>query len=281
MSAAPGAAQSDQLGSISWADESHVAPASEPLAPASAATPPSAGQRDIAPRDIGRSAFSEQLGAANARGPEGWETRSLTDSGARGEVGKGGEGWGGGPTRLIREWGPVLLAAVVIALFTRLVLVQAYHIPSLSMAPTLDKGDRVIVNRLSYNFGEVERGQVIVFEKPPNQQSDANDLIKRVIGLPGETMQFRDGEVYVDGLLVEEPYLAAQSSSRPRSFSIPGCAQPEPSPTECLVPDGYVFVMGDNRNGSQDSRSFGPIAQDTIVGRAFIVVWPFSDINRL
>ena len=175
----------------------------------------------------------------------------------------------------------MLVAAVVIALFTRLVLVQAYHIPSLSMAPTLEEGDRVIVNRLSYRFGEIERGQVVVFNKPPNQPSDANDLIKRVIALPGETIQFQDGEVYVDGLLVQEPYLAQVSSTRPRSFSIPGCAQEVASPDSCTVPADYIFVMGDNRAGSQDSRTFGPISIDTVVGRAFLRIWPLTDVNQL
>lgn len=287
---------SDDLRSISWAEQSPVAPASEPIASdpftthlrgqisneASSQTPTTQlaeSQREPTAQDIGRSAWTHEPANAGSSDPAGWDQMGWTDMDSDG--GAGAPPPRNEAIRALREWGPVLIAAVVIALFTRLVLVQAYHIPSLSMSPTLDEGDRVIVNRLSYNFGEPERGQVIVFEKPPNQQSDANDLIKRVVGLPGETLQFRDGEVYVDEMLVEEPYLAAQDSTRPRSFSIPGCAQADPSPTECLVPDGYVFVMGDNRNGSQDSRSFGPIEQSTIVGRAFIVVWPFTDVNRL
>lgn len=185
--------------------------------------------------------------------------------------------------RAIREWGPVLIIAVVVAFVVRMFIVQAYHIPSLSMAPTLDKGDRVIVNRLSYQFSDISRGDVVVFAKPPNQPSDANDLIKRVIGLPGETVRFRDGNVYVDGLRVEETsYISQPDSTRPRSPSgIPGCAQEQPAADMCVVPQGTIFVMGDNRTGSQDSRVFGPIEIDTVVGRAFVRVWPVSRIDWL
>lgn len=191
-----------------------------------------------------------------------------------------GEPTSSGLGRAVREWVPVLLVAVVVALAIRLLVIQAYHIPSLSMAPTLDEGDRVIVNRLS---GDVDRGEVVVFAKPPNQVSEADDLIKRVIGLPGETVQLRDGNVYVDRQLVQEDhYIAQPQSSRPRQpVGIPGCAQDVPSPDTCTVPEGYVFVMGDNRLGSQDSRVFGPIAIDTIVGRAFVKVWPLDAISWL
>lgn len=183
--------------------------------------------------------------------------------------------------RLLKEWGPVLLAAIAIALFTRLTLVQAYHIPSGSMQPTLDIGDRVVVNRLSYSFGEIDRGQVVVFSTPPTQPSNANDIIKRVIGLPGETIEFRDGNVFVDGLLAQEPYLAQEESTIPRAIGIPGCAQPDASPTLCVVPDDHIFVMGDNRLGSEDSRKFGPIPIDTVVGRAMVRVWPLDNIGQL
>ena len=261
----------DELAHIQWAEGAQVRPASEPIA----------AQPGLTADAVGRSAWADGLQSIGTDDPEGWERLSWQDL-------DGAGGSGASPVkdpapfvRVLREWGPVLVAAVAIALFTRLVLVQAYHIPSLSMAPTLEEGDRVIVNRLSYRFGEIERGQVVVFKKPPNQPSDANDLIKRVIALPGETVQFRDGEVYIDGQLVVEPYLAQPSSTRPRSLAIPGCAQEERASDVCTVPSGYVFVMGDNRLGSQDSRTFGPISTETVVGRAFLRVWPISDINQL
>ncbi len=267
----------DELAQIDWAPGRDVSPASEPIA-----QQPTFGsdEQALTPESVGRSAWDDDLRSIGREEPEGWENLSWHDM----------EGDGSSASELpepstfvsvVREWGPVLIAAVVIALFTRLILVQAYHIPSLSMAPTLDEGDRVIVNRLSYNFGEIERGQVVVFKKPPNQPSAANDLIKRVIGLPGETIQFRDSQVYVDGLLVQEPYLSQQNSTRTRSLSIPGCAQETPSPELCTIPEGYVFVMGDNRVNSQDSRVFGPVAIDTIVGRAFVRVWPLDNLSQL
>lgn len=180
----------------------------------------------------------------------------------------------------LRSWGPVVITAVVIALVVRSFLMQPYTIPSLSMAPTLDEGDRVIVNRLSYRFGEIERGQVIVFDTPPNQRSQADVFIKRVIALPGETVQFADGNVFVDGLLLVEPYLSPDLRTGTRNL-IPGCLDDQATTNQCIVPEGFVFVLGDNRPGSEDSRVFGPVDIDTIVGRAFIRVWPIGDINQL
>lgn len=268
----------DELAQIDWAHERDVAPASEPIA-----QQPNLGAAgsELTPEAVGRSAWDDDLRSIGRDEPEGWDSLSWQDMDGAEHAGAAELPEPSPFVGVVREWGPVLIAAVVIALFTRLVLVQAYHIPSLSMAPTLDEGDRVIVNRLSYNFGEIERGQVIVFKKPPNQPSAANDLIKRVIGLPGETIQFRDSQVYVDGLLVQEPYLSQQNSTRTRSLSIPGCAQETPSPELCTIPEGYVFVMGDNRVNSQDSRVFGPVAVDTVVGRAFVRVWPLDNLSQL
>lgn len=275
----------DELASIQWVEGTDVRPASVPIA----SQPPvqqslgaqPTGEQSLTAQSVGRSAWDDDLRSIGNQEPEGWDKLSWQDMPSDAGAGAAAMPEPSVTMQLLREWGPVLIAAVAIALFTRLVLVQAYHIPSLSMAPTLQEGDRVIVNRLSYQFGDIERGQVIVFSKPPNQPSEANDLIKRVIGLPGETLQFRDGEVYVDGLLVQEPYLAQQNSTRPRSFSIPGCAQENLSPDVCTVPEGYVFMMGDNRTGSQDSRTFGPISVDTVVGRAFLRVWPLADVGQL
>ena len=263
----------DSLGEIRWVDTTPVTPAATTIAPQNSG---------LTAQDVGRSAWSEQLTSVGETDPKGWDKLSWQDLEGRGPdsddpIDAGTTAFG----RVMREWGPVLLVAVTIAIVVRLFLVQAYHIPSLSMAPTLDEGDRVIVNRLSYQFGDIERGQVVVFSKPPNQDAGANDLIKRVIALPGETVQFNGGNVFVDGLLVEEPYLAEPGSTRSRSFSIPGCAQADASPDLCTLPEGYIFVMGDNRRGSQDSRTFGPIPTDSVVGRAFIRVWPLNNIDWL
>ena len=147
------------------------------------------------------------------------------------------------------------------------------------MVPTLEDGDRVVVNRLSYQFGDIQRGQVVVFSKPENTVGE-NDLIKRIIGLPGETIRLVDNEVFVDGFRLEEPYLNSPNSSRPRG-RIPGCDQRSAMADACVVPEDHVFVMGDNRLGSSDSRVFGPIPAESIVGRAFLWVWPLSDLGEL
>lgn len=186
---------------------------------------------------------------------------------------------GSGARRMLREWGPLVMGTLLIALVLRSFVVQSYEIPSESMLPTLVDGNRVVVNRLSYDFGEVERGQVVVFDRPPSVIGE-NDLIKRIIGLPGETIRLVDRNVYVNGLRVVEPYLLEAQSTRSEG-PIPGCAQTFADPNQCVIPDGHVFVMGDNRTGSSDSREFGPISIDTIVGRAFWTVWPPTDLSQL
>jgi len=136
------------------------------------------------------------------------------------------------------------------------------------MVPTLKVGDRVLVNKLSYKFHDVHRGDIVVFDAPPAAQAgNIKDLVKRVIGLPGETLEARDGKVYVNGRLLEEPYL------------------PKGTPTTNLpptkVPAGSVFVMGDNRTASKDSRIFGAVKESSIVGRVFLRIWPPGSIGSM
>lgn len=183
--------------------------------------------------------------------------------------------------RFVLEWLPILLGAAIVALLVRAFIFQAYFIPSGSMIPTLAKNDRVLVNKLSYDFHDVNRGDVVVFGRPANEDpTGIPDLIKRIIALPGETVQLRNGDVYVDGALVRESYLVEQVSTRPlRNDAIPGCIDADP--INCTVPEGYVFVMGDNRAGSRDSREFGPIPIDSIVGRSFVKVWPLTNLGLL
>ena len=170
--------------------------------------------------------------------------------------------------RNVVEWVAIVVGALAVALLVKTFFIQAFFIPSLSMFPTLDEGDRVLVNKLSYKMHDVNRGDMIVFDRPEGSpDSDIKDLIKRVIGLPGETIEARDGVVYIDGVRLDEPYL----EDGVRTDNLP--------PTE--VPAGHIFVMGDNRTGSSDSRVFGPVDEDTIDGRAFIRVWPLGDISLL
>lgn len=179
---------------------------------------------------------------------------------------------------LLREWVPLLVAALLFALVFRLFLFQAYSIPSTSMLPGLEVKDRVLVNKLSYVAHDVNRGDVVVFDRPPNAIGPHDVLIKRVIGLPGERVDFIGGEVYVDDQLVQESYIASQSDTWPLA-GIPNCING--SVSSCTVPEGHVLVLGDNRARSTDGRSFGPVPIDSIVGRAFVNFWPPNDMELI
>ncbi|MBV8162309.1 MAG: signal peptidase I [Acidimicrobiia bacterium] len=166
------------------------------------------------------------------------------------------------------EWVVIVAAALLAALLIKTFLLQAFYIPSDSMNPTLVQRDRVLVNKLSYHFHDVHRGDIVVFSRPPGENDpQIKDLIKRVIGLPGDTIEGRDGQILINGRVLHEPYTATNS---PMSDFSPR-----------TVPAGHYFVMGDNRGNSKDSRVFGPISKSLIVGRAFIRVWPISKIALL
>lgn len=166
------------------------------------------------------------------------------------------------------EWAVIIVGALLVALLIRAFLFQAFYIPSESMEGTLIEGDRVIVNKLSYRLHDVNRGDLIVFGRPPNEPpTEIPELIKRVVGLSGETVEGRDGVVYIDGQRLVEPYTADGPSFG--SFQA------------VEVPEGHVFVMGDNRNNSRDSRVFGPVDEDLILGRAFVLVWPLDRLGFL
>jgi signal peptidase I len=171
-------------------------------------------------------------------------------------------------TRTLIEWAVVLAAAVILALVIKTFFFQTYWIPSESMEPTLHVGDRVLVNKLSYRAHDVNRGDIVVFHRPDNAPArDVEDLIKRVIALPGESIIAHDGKVYLNGDVLDEPYLPQGTET--------------PSFQETIVPAGHVFVLGDNRGDSQASNVFGPIDEDLIIGRAFVRVWPLSHLGGL
>ena len=191
-------------------------------------------------------------------------------------------------TRNAIEWIAVAVGAVIVAFLIRAFLLQAFYIPSESMEPTLRKNDRILVNKLSYKLHDINRGDLVVFEKPPNEPaSDINDLIKRVIARPNETIELHtDGTITIDGLLLNEPYLVDGQAPGPMTmardeFVEGACTNPLPESTKCTLGEGFIFVMGDNRNHSHDSRAFGPIDEELVVGRAFVKVWPLSEIGFL
>jgi signal peptidase I len=185
-----------------------------------------------------------------------------------------------GLNRTVIEWVVLVVAAIGIALLIKTFLFQAFYIPSESMRPTLNVGDRVLVNKMSYRLHDVNRGDIVVFETPPNAE-DANgrikDLVKRVIALPGETIETRDGVVHVNGRQLEEPYLRNGVKTCAPNSSPGTCADVEPT----AIPSDHVFVMGDNRGASKDARSFGAIEESSIVGRVFVRIWPLNDLGFL
>ncbi|PLS76297.1 MAG: signal peptidase I [Actinobacteria bacterium] len=170
-------------------------------------------------------------------------------------------------TRALVEWLAIIGGALLAALVIKTFLFQAFYIPSESMLPTLEKQDRVLVNKVSYRLHKVNRGDVVVFERPPNEAGVIRDLIKRVVALPGETVEGKNGRVYIDGDVLREPYLPPTTTT--------GTFGPE------KIPSGHVWVMGDNRSNSSDSRVFGSTPTSSIVGRAFVRVWPLNALRLL
>ncbi len=175
------------------------------------------------------------------------------------------------------------MIAVVIKTF----LIQPFWIPSESMLPTIEVNDRVMVNKLAFTWGEPHRGEIVVFRDPREVEQQISfpeavirsvleavgirtrgrdDLIKRVIGLPGDMVEVKDNSVFINGERLDEPYL-------PEVFM-----DDEPP---IKVADDEVFVMGDNRSASFDSRRFGPVPLDDLVGRAFVTIWPPSHFGSL
>ena len=177
---------------------------------------------------------------------------------------------------VVVEWLVVLVCALGLALLLKAFLVEVFIIPSGSMEPTLMVDNRVVVYKLGYRLHDVNRGDVVVFDNP-GQGSGIDDLIKRVVALEGETFEIRDGSVYIDGTRLEEPYLADGASTFPKA-PIPGCVN-EADSLYCQVPEGKVIVLGDSREDSRDSRFFGPVDVDDIVGRAFMKIWPPNDLG--
>lgn len=163
----------------------------------------------------------------------------------------------------IRETIKIILIALVLSFIVRTFIVEARVIPSGSMLPTIQLGDRVLVNKFIYRFSNVERGDIVVFE-PPIESKD--DYIKRVIGLPGETLWVEDGRICIDGHFLNEPYI------------------PEPifyTMDPITIPENTYFVMGDNRNSSYDSHAWGVLPIENIKGKAFVMYWPIDHIKKM
>jgi signal peptidase I len=186
-----------------------------------------------------------------------------------------------------KRWGLRISLGLAICLFNpfallltfRIFVEETFYIPSGSMAPTLNVGDRIAVSKISYDFHGVDTGDIVVFTRPRAEDCGgpmADDLVKRVIGLPGQTVSLYDGNVFIDGKLLEESWLPASE----RRTTYPGpVGTPYSLTTPYVVPRNDYFVMGDNRTESCDSRYWGPITKSSIVGKVVVRVWPMSALH--
>jgi signal peptidase I len=167
--------------------------------------------------------------------------------------------------QMVRDWlfelGETVLPAIVIAVLINLFLAQATRVYGSSMEPNLHTDQRLVVEKLSYRLHEPRRGDVVVLRLP---ERGPELLIKRVVALPGETIEVREGQVMINGAVLPEQYLSQQTRG-------------QYGPVQ--VPAGHIFVMGDNRGASNDSRVFGPVSQTRIVGRAWVSYWPPGDLG--
>lgn len=162
--------------------------------------------------------------------------------------------------KILREIG--IIVAIAIAIFVLLRgTVQGYTVQYSCMLPNIENGDWVMVDKASYHFSNPKRGDVVVFN-PPEELHSRYPFIKRIIGLPGETVEIKDGTVFINGTKIEEPYLFPEPAQYYKNFG------PE------KIPDDQYFVLGDNRNNSNDSRSWGTVSQDDIIGKARFIYWP-------
>lgn len=173
--------------------------------------------------------------------------------------------------------GVIVLAVVLLRVF----VFESFYITSDSMVPTLDSGDRIIVNKVS--SGSAGRGNIVVFNRPDTDPTESDDdLVKRVVALEGETIVFSQGRVFIGELLLLEPYLSEgmTTEAAPGSRLFEACVN-QTSANSCTVAPGHVYVLGDSRGFSFDSRFFGPIPKSSIVGRAFWRVWPIGDFGGI
>ena len=183
-----------------------------------------------------------------------------------------------------REYAEAIGMALLLALFIRTFIVQAFKIPSGSMIPTLQIGDHILVNKLAYgiriplwghylvDFGKVQRGDVIVFIFPEDR---SKDFIKRVVGVAGDTVEIRGKKIYINGQQVEDPHAHFEGDD---PQNILPASRDDYGPTK--VPENHLFVMGDNRDRSYDSRFWGFVNLDDVRGKAFLIYWSWDGSDR-
>jgi signal peptidase I len=245
------------------------------------------------PDPAASASVTEGSAPADTAAPVATATDDGSDSGGSGTTPtRRGKHEHGSGRRFVGSTPFLIIVALAVALIVKTFLVQAFYIPSESMEPTLMVGDRVFVNKLVYDIGDIHRGDVIVFSNPhpgaePQRgpvtaflhwlgegvglaQPADEDFIKRVVGLPGDTIEIRDNVVYIDGNRLDEPYLTDQAKTFNGNYPL------------TQIPKDSLFVMGDNRGDSADSRyGLGFVPVDKVIGRAFVIIWPPSNIGGL
>lgn len=167
---------------------------------------------------------------------------------------------------IIFDFMGTIVIAILLSLLVRTYVAEARWIPSESMLPTLKVGDRLIIDKISFKINGVERGDIVVFNIPETADNDEKVLIKRVIGLPGETISVKSGIVYINERSLNEPYIF----EKPKDDFGP-----------YVIPDDSLFVMGDNRNKSYDSRYWGPLPISNLIGKAEVRYYPLKEIGTL
>jgi len=176
--------------------------------------------------------------------------------------------------RVVTEWLIIIVAALVVSFVMRTFVVQTFYIPSASMEPTLQIGDRIIVSKLSVNLGTINRGDIVVFKAPPAEHCGevVTDLVKRVIGLPGDYLTSKGNTIYVGTSLNNEVAISETWTH----------TEPLGTPIGNVhVPANSYFVMGDNHADSCDSRMWGSVPKSDIIGKVFLRIWPLSRVGFL
>jgi signal peptidase I len=174
-------------------------------------------------------------------------------------------------SRSLIEWLVVVVIAVLVSLLIRTYVFQTFYIPSGSMEPTLQIGDRILVSKLSVELGTIHRGDILVFKAPADVVNDCgdnvSDLVKRVIGLPGEQLTSKGNTIYVNGIPLTQPWVPNEPLGRPIG--------------KVTIPKNEYFMMGDNQPASCDSRYWGDVPRSSIIGKAFLRIWPLGRFGFL
>ena len=181
---------------------------------------------------------------------------------------------------VVREWVESIVIAFILALFIRTFIVQAFKIPTGSMRMTLVEGDRILVNKLRYGpkvpfsdkrlpgFGVASRGDIIVFVYPEDKK---RDFIKRLIAFSGETVEIREGDIFINGSMIEDPVIKNAYYYNRGNFGEAG--------KQIVVPPGHYYVLGDNSGSSKDSRYWGFVPEELVIGKAELIYWPVQRIR--